>query len=144
MAAIGYRAVPRETVDLDFVVDRLDELPTSLGARGLRFRLLRESDGDPYLLQGETPDGMHFDIYVAGTDFERAALDRSKEHVASAEDIIVYKLLADRPHDRDDIDQILTAHPEVDRRYVASWADEWEVTERWHEALARQPAAPGS
>jgi hypothetical protein len=94
VAAKRYRLVPRHTDDIDLVANRVTELMDVLEERGFTFRVLREDDGSPYLLQGVTPDGMHFDIYEAHTDFELSVLERHIENYASPEDIIVYKLLA--------------------------------------------------
>ena len=135
-AALQYRLESRDTVDLDFAVNNVTELITVLEERGFTFRVLRERDDSPYLLQGTTPDGMHFDIYEAHTDFERHALERHIEHYASPEDVIVYKLMAWRPQDRDDIVHILAAETNLDYAYIEHWAQEWEVIDNWQSVMA--------
>jgi hypothetical protein len=135
MGARQYRLEPRATVDLDFVADRLSELMDVLEDNAFTFRVLRERDGTPYLLQGTTPDGMHFDIYGAHTDFEKSVLERHMDNVASPEDIIVYKLMAWRPQDRDDVAAILAAQPNLDHAYIEHWAQAWDVLDNWHQAL---------
>lgn len=136
MAAIAYRQHPRHTVDIDCVVDKVDGLVEQLRERGLDLRLRSDSDGTPYLVQGTTPDGMHFDVYVASTPFEESALERrGADGYVSVEDLIVYELLAWRPQDRDDIAEVLAAGHELDTRYVEYWAGEWDVLDRWQQAL---------
>lgn len=135
-AALQYRLKLRHTVDLDFVANRVTELMDVLEERGFTFRVLTERDGSPYLLQGTTPDGMHFDIYEAHTDFESSVLERHIENYASPEDIIVYKLEAWRPQDRDDIAQILDAEHDLDYAYIEHWAQMWKTLDNWQTALA--------
>ncbi|MHB8262955.1 MAG: hypothetical protein ACYDGY_04295 [Acidimicrobiales bacterium] len=137
MGAQHYRFHLRGTVDLDFVVDRLSELMDTLEKQGFTFRVLRERDDSPYLLQGTTPDGMHFDIYEAHTDFEKSALARRTGTYASPEDIIVYKLMAWRSQDQDDIAEILATQTELDHGYIEHWAETWDVLDNWHTALAK-------
>lgn len=139
LAALEYRQHSRDTVDLDCVVDKVDGLVDQLRERGLDLRLRRDSDGSPYLVQGTTPDGMHFDVYIAGTPFEESALERrGADGYVSVEDLIVYKLLAGRPEDRDDIGEILAAGHELDTGYIEYWTREWDVLERWHEAISAE------
>ena len=109
LAAIERRSEGRDTVDADFVISEIGNLQERLTSMNPRwFQICREPDGNPYPVQGETRDGMHFDIYVAGIDFEKAVLDTKDEnHIASAEAIIVYELMAMRPVDVDDIRSIL-------------------------------------
>jgi hypothetical protein len=52
-----------------------------------------------------------------------------RERVATPEDLIVLKLIADRPKDRQDL-LGLVALPDLDWAYVARWAAEWDVAER--------------
>ncbi|MHB8246259.1 MAG: DUF6036 family nucleotidyltransferase [Acidimicrobiales bacterium] len=137
LAALHYRAEPRHTVDADFVIDRLRDLDEALRVEGFTVNVFTEDDGSPYLMNGTSPDGMHLDVYVAQTEFEHEVLARrTVDGYASVEDLIVYKLIAWRPQDRDDIAQIIVNCPVLDTERVALWAARWEVTERWSEAAA--------
>ena len=99
--------------------------------------MFTQSDGSPYLVNGTSPDGMHLGVYVAQTEFEHEVLSRrSVDGSASVEDPIIYKLIAWRPQDRDDIAQILATGPDLDTKHVVRWAERWEVSERWSEAVA--------
>ncbi len=159
LAAIEHRAGRRETVDVDFVISGIADLERRLAQmEPAKLRVLKESDGTPYLVQGETADGMHFDIYIASIDFEDAVLaTKDENHVASAEAVILYKLMAMRPQDVDDIRSILDAHPDfggLDLEFIEHWANELDVLDRWHELSAevsgtgtsrrrQKPAVPG-
>ncbi len=142
IAAICRGTDKRETVDADFVVSELGNLEEQLTLLGPKwFKVTREPDGTPYLIQGETGDGMHFDIYVQGIDFELEVLaTKDDNHIASAEAIIVYKLMAMRPQDISDIESILKAHPNfegLDIEFINKWAAECSVSEQWAEFVNR-------
>lgn len=64
---------------------------------------------------------------------------RGADGYVSVEDLIVYKLLAWRPQDRDDIAEVLAAGHELDTRYIEHWAAQWEVLDRWEEAFSLDP-----
>jgi len=142
LGAVRYRSTPRDTTDLDFVINSAAATSEALEHRGYTVRIRREDDGTPYLLQGETTDGTHFDIYEAHTEFEKNALARRIANYVTAEDLIVYKLLAWRAQDRDDIAQILVAQPSLNQSYIGRWADAWDIRERWLECLSWQADNP--
>lgn len=48
--------------------------------------------------------------------------------------MIVFKLLAWSRRDRADIASILAAGHSLDEEYIAHWAAEWLVTDRWDQA----------
>ncbi|MCL4446243.1 MAG: hypothetical protein M1134_05150 [Actinobacteria bacterium] len=146
LAAIEHRATGRETVDVDFVVSSLASLERRLERMQLaRVRVLEEPEGSPYLVQGETADGMHFDIYVASIDFENAVLaTKDDKHVASAEAVILYKLMAMRREDVDDVRSILDNHPGLkglDVEFIERWAAELDVQDEWHGFVAEYQKA---
>lgn len=157
LAAIKWRASTRDTVDVDFVVSDMANLEERLKRLGpAKLRVLREHDGVPYLIQGEMANGMHFDIDVASIEFEKTVLaTKDNDHVASAEAILLYKMLAMRPQDVDDIHSILAAHPGfegLDLDFIGQWADELDVSDRWNgfvseiwqaEDRKRLPRPPG-
>ncbi len=137
LAAIEWRAKPRRTIDADFVVNQLGRLQERLTEAGFSIKLLLNPDNTPYLITGTTPDGMHLDIYIASTEFENKVLERKQGPYASPEDVIVYKLMAWRPQDRDDIKSIFESGRDLDVNYIAYYAEEWDVTDRWQEALSQ-------
>lgn len=135
LAALRWRAKPRKTMDADFVVNQLGELDKALSEAGFSFRILFEQDGAPYLINGTTPDGMHLDIFITSTPFEQDVLKHAIGIYASPEDVIIYKLIAWRPQDRDDIKSIFESGRELDVNYIAHYAEEGGVTDRWQQAL---------
>jgi len=54
--------------------------------------------------------------------------------VITPEDVVAYKLLADRPRDRDDIQEVICTQLRAARRldwdYVERWALFWGIEER--------------
>lgn len=136
LAAVRYRAEARATTDVDFLVRSLAGVKEHFEARGYRVRAMTEPGADePYVVFIRGP-GVAVDALVAETEYQRAAMARAVDGVLSVEDVIVHKLLAWRPRDRDDIDSILAVGHRLDRDYIARWAAEWQVTERWQTALA--------
>jgi predicted nucleotidyltransferase len=145
-------APPRATTDLDIAVAAdpavLSELSEVLG--GLGYQLVREQQVDP---SEALPDILVFrsdqaalrqvDVLVAKTDFERQALERAVDvdlggqtvRVVSPEDLIVYKLIAFRPRDVEDIRAILRTQSRsernIDDAHVERWAQFWNVSDRW-------------
>ncbi len=141
-------AEPRATKDVDFVVEvdrvRYEALVEALAARGFRAATaVGRGDDVPDLILFRDPTGRRIDLLFAHTAFESEALERA--HVIEAthdvlapvvtpEDLIVYKVLADRPQDRVDILDVVRG---VERRggrieweYGRRWCEAWEVSAR--------------
>lgn len=139
LAARRYRAVERQTTDVDFLARALLDLPERLEAAGYEVRTVSEPGGVPYVafIRGH---GVRVDVLAAETPFQHAALDRARDGVITVEDVIVHKLLAWRARDRDDIASILAAGHRLDEAYISNWAAAWDVGGRWEEALR----TPGS
>lgn len=148
LAANVYRRTrpARLTRDIDFAVEAVDDdglarVVAALEERGWELaRVLRDDDGTAFLAQfDKRAAGLqaHLDLMFAGTEFERRTIsEAAPDRVARPEHIVVYKLIADRPHDRDDIDAIL-ADTKLDEAEVRRWAQAWEVEDRWEQALRR-------
>lgn len=144
-------APPRATTDLDLAVSAsastLAAAEAALAALG--YQCVRRQQADPadplpdmLIFRAETAGLRQVDLLVAKTDFEREALRRATPvvvgeravPVATPEDLIVYKLLADRPRDRDDIRAIVRTQTRAGRvldwGYVETWSRYWSVTNR--------------
>jgi hypothetical protein len=143
-------ARPRATTDADLALAvpeaRVEELRDLLGRVGLRVRKERRDAGAPVpeLLLLERVDNRHIriDILVASTPFEESVLARRIQvavateplWVASPEDLLVYKLVAGRPRDCLDVDEILESRrilgEAIDWSYVESRCDEFGLRDR--------------
>jgi hypothetical protein len=137
LAALRYRATPRFTTDADYLASSVAGLAEAMTAEGFDVRALTQpGDDEPYavFIRGH---GLKVDVLRAETAFQRTALERAVDGVITAEDVIVFKLVAWRPRDQDDIASILEAGHDLDTAYIERWAAEWQVTDRWDEARRR-------
>jgi hypothetical protein len=85
---------------------------------------------------------VRLDVFVAKTDFERAVVDSARSaavlgtHVrlARPEASIIYKLLAHRPKDVEDVEGIFQARraagDALDWTFLDRWAEEWGIGDR--------------
>lgn len=148
-------APPRATTDADVAVivdaEKYPALKEALRQRGITIRKEISADSDgaiPDLVLLEAPHSIlrRVDLLVAGTAFEREAVQQAVERdiglrcrVVRAEHLIVYKLIAGRPRDVDDVDAILRtlagAGQELDLDLVRRWCVEWGVESRLDAAL---------
>ena len=80
--------------------------------------------------------GDQIDVLITSIEYQDVALSRAVEHVISVDDVIIHKLIAWRPRDRNDIASILQAAHPLDEAYIEHWARAWEVLERWEQARA--------
>lgn len=145
-AVIGAHGVnawlePRFTADVDITAnidsDAATKLQAAFAAEGLEIA---------NVLGGALPSGPDFvrfasadrmvvlEIQAAKTDLQRELIRRARRTsdgipVATPEDLIILKLIADRPKDRQDLLGLL-ALPGLDWAHVDRWAAEWDVSER--------------
>ena len=148
--AVIARGVPRLTRDVDATIagDRLD-LPPLLATFGAHHILPRIADAAAFaaanhvVLLRHEPSGVDVDLSVAWLPFELEALAAAERltiagtpvAVARAEDLIVYKAVAFRPQDQQDIERLLVLHrTHVDlnrvRRIVSEFASALDEPER--------------
>lgn len=144
-------APPRATTDLDLAVSASASTLAAAEAAlvALGYQCVRRQRADPadplpdmLIFRSEAAGLRQVDLLVAKTDFERQALRRGTPivvgeatvPVATLEDLIVYKLLADRPRDRDDIRAMLRTQARAGRvtdwDHIESWSRYWSVTDR--------------
>jgi hypothetical protein len=134
LAALRYRSDPRFTTDLDLLVRWRDGLDLAFLDR-FEVRVHRDLDDHPHLLMLRSSDEK-IDLIVAVVPYQEQAIERGlAEHTLTVEDVIVHKLIAWRPRDRDDIASILAAGHVLDVDYLEHWAREWDVLDRWRRAV---------
>jgi hypothetical protein len=144
---IGGQAVlvhgePRLTRDIDVTValgvEGLDRLLATVDQAGLQ-----PLPDDPAAFARETMvlpaidpgSGIRVDLILSFTTYELEAIERARPapaglgsvRFASAEDLIVHKMIAGRPRDLEDVRSILLRNPGLDRESVRSWLRDFEV-----------------
>jgi predicted nucleotidyltransferase len=92
-------------------------------------------------LDGRSVDA---DIFIAETSFQREVLERRVAagvegrdvKLVSAEDLILFKLVAGRPRDLIDVQDVLFTQGKLDEPYLRRWAGPLGVEARLDEVLA--------
>lgn len=151
-------APPRATTDIDMAVASETEVVTAIqGAlQSVGYRCVRRQSADPadpiadlLVFRSREPSLRQVDLIVAKTAFEEQVLRRAvpvdlcglEIPVATPEDLVVYKLIANRSRDRDDILAVIRtqqrAGREMDWTYLERWAGYWSMSDRL-EKLRRQ------
>jgi len=133
LAALRYRVTPRLTTDADILADPVDGLAQAFEAAGYTVTTIASPGEEPHLLviRGH---GDQIDVLLTAVEYQDVALSRAVDHVISAEDVIIHKLIAWRPRDRNDIASILESARPLDEDYIERWARAWDVLDRWGEA----------
>jgi hypothetical protein len=163
-AVIGGFAVaiwghPRSTRDIDLLVDVSREergnLIRRLAAHGFKPKrasaIVQVEGGELIQVQFAPPDAfleIQADLFLAETEFQRAAISRRVEmpapslsghvSVVTCEDLIFLKLLAGRVIDRVDAATLLKFNRDtLDMAYVASWIEKLNLQAEW-DAIERE------
>lgn len=160
MGGLAVRAygIPRPTHDIDFTLaigrERLPELFAAVTELGYtvpdeyRSGWLDQVAGLPLVklrLYRENR-GIDVDLFLAESDFQQSLLHRRrleevddrKVWLVSPEDLILLKLLANRPRDLADIGDVLFIQGQLDEEYMREWAAKLEVLPRLESAIATQ------
>jgi hypothetical protein len=145
-ALIGGHAVnvwlePRFTADVDVTVqagpresERLQRTLAGAGFAAMREHGTGQPSGPDFVRFVSADGTITLEVQAAKTAFQREAIRRAHVgangmRIATVEDLIVMKLIADRP--KDQVDLLGLAHlPAVDWPYVERWAAEWQVLDR--------------
>ena len=148
VAANRYRREVRLTGDVDLLVAShgpggLDALEAAFESAGWSVRR-GSADGAILRLRHGTLGAV--DLVLAETEYQRTAIERAVSDVNGGgvplrvlriEDVLVHKLIAGRPRDLADIEDILASRPELDEAYVQRWVEYWDVGELWQQLRAR-------
>lgn len=130
LAANRYRSTPRFTTDVDALAEFDPGLVERLETAGYDVTVIADDDEPPHMLRCYR-QSEQVDILLPVVDYQTTALERAVDHVLTIEDVIIHKLIAWRPRDRDDIRSILENDPELDNEYLDHWFAEWELADRW-------------
>jgi predicted nucleotidyltransferase len=143
---------PRFTADVDAVVLIEDKELSNLlkVARRLGFKA-RIKDAVEFakknrvLLLKHTKTGINVDLSLGLLPFEKEAIKRSKRfkianitfNLPTPEDLIIFKAVAHRPRDIEDIREIVKIHTKVNRKYIKNIVKEFarvlEMPEIWQD-----------
>ena len=156
--AVILRGHDRATQDVDAVVLDADEsLPTMLEVFQRHGLVPRLSDAEAFAKRNRVillraPDGTGIDVSMGALPFEEEIVERATREnltdviampVATAEDLVIMKLVAARSRDIDDVRRLVELYPNMDRgrvlRVVTEYADALDQPElvRNFEAILR-------
>jgi predicted nucleotidyltransferase len=158
--AVIARGVPRVTRDIDLTVEggklELAALVAHFAQHGFAPRITDAvgfATANQVLLLRHTPSRVDIDLSIAWLPFENEAiasadsleLAGTRVPIARAEDLVIYKAIAFRPQDQQDIERLVTLHGDgMDfarvRRIVGQFAEALDEPERsvHFEALLKQ------
>lgn len=153
------QGLPRLTFDVDFILtlprDRLTELFSAIEGLGYtvpeqyRRGWVDSVGGMPLFkvrlnLEGR---GIDADVFLAEDDFQREVMSRCIEadvegkplKLITAEDLMLFTLLASRPCDLLDVKDILFVQGQLDEAYMRRWAGPLGIAKQLEDALAEKP-----
>lgn len=162
MGGLAVRAygVPRPTYDVDVTLaipqDRLPALYDAIEAVGYtvpeayRNGWVDRLAGMPLvkfrIYRGTLEESVDVDLFLAETAFQRQMMERrvlidveniGRSSVISPEDLILLKLVAGRPRDMGDIEDVRFMQGDLDAEYMRQWAEELGVSTALNELLAK-------
>ncbi len=130
-AAVMFYGERARTRDVDFLADFGDDERERLIARADErgMRVERKATWHLRLWLG----GQYADVIQAEVDVQRAAVQSAREvelrlgkvRIVAVEHLVALKILAGRPRDMQDVDNILELHPDLDRECVQVLLAPW-------------------
>jgi len=132
---------PRLTKDIDITLgvglDRLDEIKAIVNRLGLKYLTDRVDDfvkETMVLPVIEQKSGIRVDFIFSFSPYERQAIERARSvrfgrtsvKFASLEDVVIHKMIAERPRDIEDVQSILLKNPGYDSQYIQKWLSEFD------------------
>jgi len=144
--AVSLLGRPRYTNDIDMVIldldDHLPEFITRLKEYGIEPRVDNVEEfalKSRVLLMRHKESGINIDISMGILPFEIDAVERRQSKSLSGiemvlptpEDLIIFKAIAQRPQDIEDIKAIVTRYPELDEEHIIACIKEFsEILDR--------------
>lgn len=145
---IGGQAVllygePRLTKDIDITlgvdVDSLSAVENMTVTANLKPLVENASEfvNKTYVYPCEdNKSGIRIDFIFSNSLYEKTAIKRARKikigrsfvKFASPEDIVIHKIIAGRPVDIKDVENISLKQPELDRTYILRWLKKFEIT----------------
>jgi hypothetical protein len=140
--AVSTMSVERFTTDIDATVsvdnDSLERFFTSARAAGFVPRVsnfVEFAKQSRMILLADSETGTGVDLSMAATPFEEEAIDRARYvtygdweiPVATAEDLIVWKMIASREKDIEDVRNLVDMNRDLDLRRVRHWLREFDA-----------------
>ncbi|MBU6172957.1 MAG: hypothetical protein KGQ60_04100 [Planctomycetes bacterium] len=157
--AVRALAIPRPTNDVDITIDcsaleleswlkGWDSATIQVPEIYLTGWLDRVADMPLVKLKAhfDKEHAVDLDIFVCETEFQRSMMSRRIQAqidedqsvwIASTEDLILLKLIANRPRDWIDIADVLFVQGSIDETYLERWANLLGVRDRLQKALAK-------
>ena len=148
--AASLLGAPRLTADVDAVILlSVEELPRLIKAAEKEGFGLRMADGDEFarrhrvLLLRHQESGINLDLSLGMLPFEEEAIQRSISYrlggltvrLPTPEDLIIFKAVAHRPKDLQDIQAIIERAQDLDRMRIEKWVQEFaralDMPELW-------------
>lgn len=144
---IGGQAVllygePRLTKDIDITLgvglDRLGEMKAMVDLLNLKYLT---KDVDAFVKETmvlpviDKKSGIRIDFIFSYSPYERQAIERAKSiffgsksvQFAALEDVVIHKMIAERPRDIEDVESILLKNPDYDSHYIEKWLAEFDL-----------------
>jgi hypothetical protein len=90
--------------------------------------------------------GIDADVFLVENEFQKEVMSRrildevegKPVHLITAEDLILFKLLAGRPRDLLDIEDVLFMQGQLDETYMRRWAGPLGVADQLERMLGKQ------
>jgi len=139
--AVIAHGVPRYTADVDATVsmpgESLERVFEILGRRRIGPRIddaLAFARERQVVLLRHEPSGVDLDVSLAWLPFEVEAIRRSESRdyagvtirIPRPDDLVIYKLVAARPRDYEDVERLLLLHgPSLDLRHITATVREF-------------------
>ncbi len=155
--AVRIHALPRPTNDVDFTIllprERLGEWFRAIEQLGYTVPEIYltgwvdQVAGMPIVkLRTFLEDGLgvDVDVFLAESDFQRSLIERRMRvevdsqsiFVVTPEDLLLLKLIANRPRDILDVQDLIFTQGQLDESYLRYWAAALEITDRLEKVLS--------